>query len=67
MKQRVRLNALRYLRVFPGRIKDSALLPYRSKVTRALWEVLDDPKRDVRKAAVECRTAWLNLDEADED
>lgn len=67
LAQRVRLNALRYLEIFPGRVKDSALLPYRYMVTRALWDVLDDPKRHVRKAAVECRAAWLNLDEADED
>lgn len=64
---RVRLNALRCLRTFPGKVKDSALLPYRYPVTRTLWEVLDDPKRDVRKAAVECRAAWLNLDEPDEE
>lgn len=64
---KVRLNALRCLWIFPGRVKDSALLPFRSGVVRSLWEVLDDRKRDVRKAAVECRAAWLNLDEPDED
>lgn len=64
---KVRLNALRCLWIFPGRVKDSALLPFRNRVVRSLWEVLDDRKRDVRKAAVECRAAWLNLDEPDED
>lgn len=64
---KVRLNALRCLWIFPGRVKDSALLPFRNGVVRSLWEVLDDRKRDVRKAAVECRAAWLNLDEPDED
>lgn len=64
---KVRLNALRCLWIFPGRVKDSALLPFRNKVVRSLWEVLDDRKRDVRKAAVECRAAWLNLDEPDEE
>lgn len=64
---KVRLNALRCLWIFPGRVKDSTLLPFRSGVVRSLWEVLDDRKRDVRKAAVECRAAWLNLDEPDED
>lgn len=64
---KVRLNALRCLWIFPGRVKDSALLPFRYGVVRSLWEVLDDRKRDVRKAAVECRAAWLNLDEPDED
>lgn len=64
---KVRLNALRCLWIFPGRVKDSTLLPFRTGVVRSLWEVLDDRKRDVRKAAVECRAAWLNLDEPDED
>ncbi len=64
---KVRLNALRCLWIFPGRVKDSALLPFRNRVVRSLWEVLDDRKRDVRKTAVECRAAWLNLDEPDED
>lgn len=59
----VRHNALRCLRVIPGRVKDSTLLPYRNKVTRALLNVLDDPKRNVRKEAVESRAAWLNMDE----
>lgn len=65
--QRVRRNALRCLRVFPGRIKDSALLPYKKAVTRGLLTVLDDPKRHVRKEAVDCRAAWFNMDEAEED
>lgn len=59
----VRHSALRCLRVIPGRVKDSTLLPYRNKVTRALLSVLDDPKRNVRKEAVESRAAWLNMDE----
>lgn len=63
----VRLNALRCLWIFPGRVKDSALLPFRNRVVRSLWEVLDDRKRDVRKAAVECRAAWLDLDEPDDE
>ena len=63
----VRLNALKCLKIFPGRVKDSALLPHRNAVTRGLTAPLDDPKRDVRKEAVECRTAWLNMDEPDSD
>lgn len=51
----VRHNALRCLRIFPGRVKDSTLLPYKNTVTRGLLNVLDDPKRKVRKEAVECR------------
>ena len=63
----VRHNALRCLRIFPGRVKDSALLPYKNNVTRGLLGVLDDPKRAVRKEAVECRAAWFNMDEPQSD
>ena len=63
----VRQNALRCLRVFPGKIKDSVLLPYRNTLTRGLLGILDDPKRHVRKEAVECRAAWFNLDEPQSD
>lgn len=63
----VRHNALRCLRVFPGRVKDSTLLPYKHTVTRGLLNVLDDPKRNVRKEAVECRVAWFNMDEPQSD
>ncbi|KAL2870068.1 MET18/MMS19 family protein [Aspergillus lucknowensis] len=39
--------------------KLSPLLPVRNQVLRSLRSVLDDPKRDVRKAAVDARGAWL--------
>ena len=64
---KVRHNALGCLRMFPGRIKDSTLLPYKNTVTRGLLNVLDDPKRKVRKEAVECRAAWFNMDEPQSD
>ncbi|MCJ1388024.1 hypothetical protein MMC18_000868 [Xylographa bjoerkii] len=63
----VRYNALRCLRDFPGKIKESTLLPYREAVTRGMMVVLDDPKRHIRKAAVECRSSWLNMDEPNDD
>ncbi len=63
----VRHRALRCLRTFPGRAKGSTLLPYKNKVTRGLLNVLDDPKRQVRKEAVECRAAWFNMDEPQSD
>ena len=37
----------------------SPLLPVKAQVVRELRAVLDDPKRDVRKAAVDARGAWL--------
>ena len=63
----VRHSALRCLRIFPGRVKDSTVLPYKKIVTRGLLHVLDDPKRNVRKEAVECRAAWFNMDEPQSD
>ncbi|RDW81670.1 MET18/MMS19 family protein [Aspergillus mulundensis] len=47
--------------------KLSPFLPVRSQVLRALRFVLDDPKRDVRKAAVDARGAWLRSIEDTED
>jgi DNA repair/transcription protein MET18/MMS19 len=32
-----------------------------------MMTVLDDPKRNVRKEAVDCRSAWSNMDEPEED
>ena len=63
----VRRNALRCLRTFPGWTKGSIVLPYKNKVTRGLLNALDDPKRHVRKEAVECRAAWYNMDEPQSD
>lgn len=39
--------------------KPSPLLSVKSDVLRSLRVILDDPKRDVRKAAVDARGAWL--------
>lgn len=46
----------------------SPLLPEKALVLRSLRAVLDDPKRDVRKAAVDARGAWLRgVDDAPEE
>lgn len=46
----------------------SPLLPEKAHVLRSLRGVLDDPKRDVRKAAVDARGAWLrSVDDAPEE
>ena len=65
--QKVRHNALVCLRGFPGKVKGSSLLPYRRAVTRGMMTVLDDPKRNVRKEAVDCRSTWSNMDEPEEE
>lgn len=46
----------------------SPLLPVKNQVLRSLRAVLDDPKRDVRKAAVDARGAWIrNVDDTPEE
>lgn len=48
--------------------KLSPLLPVKGQVLRSLRMVLDDPKRDVRKAAVDAGGAWLRgVDDAPEE
>ncbi|KAI9782111.1 MAG: hypothetical protein M1839_005457 [Geoglossum umbratile] len=64
---RVRQSALRCLHLLPGAIKNETLLPFKQQVVRNLTSVLDDPKRHVRKEAVDCRAKWLIMDEPDED
>lgn len=77
----LRIRALRCLLLVPkvssssastttAAAQSSPLLPVRNHVLRALRDVLDDPKRDVRKAAVDARAAWLRDvedDDADAD
>lgn len=46
----------------------SPLLPVKNQVLRSLRAVLDDPKRNVRKAAVDARAAWLRcVDDAPDE
>jgi DNA repair/transcription protein MET18/MMS19 len=56
--------AVRCLFLMPSRITGSGLrsnplLPLKREVLQGLMKVLDDPKRDVRKEAVDARAAWL--------
>ena len=65
---KTRVAALQCLRIFPGKIKDSTLLPFRGQVTWALGKgVLDDPKRAVRREGIECRAKWLGMDEPESE
>jgi len=56
---RVRVAALRYLSMLPNIVRYDVLHPYKSTVIRELSKVLDDPKRLVRKEAVDARTNWF--------
>jgi DNA repair/transcription protein MET18/MMS19 len=56
--------AVQCLFLMPSRITGSGLrtnplLPLKREVLQGLMKVLDDPKRDVRKEAVDARAAWL--------
>ncbi|KZT25249.1 ARM repeat-containing protein [Neolentinus lepideus HHB14362 ss-1] len=56
---RVRVAALRYLGVLPKSIRYDKLHPYKTTVIKELSKVLDDPKRAVRKEAVDTRSNWF--------
>jgi len=60
---RIRMAALRCLRSFPAALRNELLLPYKRQVLKMLGPVLDDPKRAVRKEAVDCRVKWFSMDE----
>lgn len=59
---RVRLAALNCLSMLPRCVKPETLEPFRKQITNKLTVVLDDPKRDVRKAAVDCRQLYFSID-----
>ncbi|KAJ7289243.1 ARM repeat-containing protein [Mycena rebaudengoi] len=56
---RIRIWALRYLGVLPVVVRYDVLHPSKAVVLRELAEALDDPKRSVRKEAVDAREAWF--------
>lgn len=65
---RTRAAALVCLTAFVGNVKEELLLPWQKLVVRRLWSgPLDDPKRDVRREAVKCRSAWSGLSGGDSD
>jgi DNA repair/transcription protein MET18/MMS19 len=49
------MSALRYLALLPSMLRYDVLHPYKAKVLRELANVLDDPRRSVRKEAVAAR------------
>jgi len=55
----VRILALQYLAILPGIVRYDVLHPCKSLVLRELNKALDDPKRSVRKEAVQARTIWF--------
>lgn len=55
LQSKLRQTALKYLGVLPEIVRYDILHPYKAQVLRELAICLDDPKRDVRKEAVESR------------
>jgi DNA repair/transcription protein MET18/MMS19 len=70
---KARQLAVRCLLLMPSHIKGSGsrtnpLLPLKREVLQGLMKALDDPKRDVRKEAVDARGAWLRgVDDVEDD
>jgi len=56
---RIRISALRFLAALPGVVRYDILHPSKNMVTRELAKALDDPKRAVRKEAVQARLNWF--------
>ncbi|KAJ6481205.1 ARM repeat-containing protein [Mycena vitilis] len=55
---RIRISALRYLGVLPGIVRYDVLHPCKAEVLRELADALDDPKRGVRREAVDARLVF---------
>ncbi|KAK9345583.1 Dos2-interacting transcription regulator of RNA-Pol-II-domain-containing protein [Lipomyces starkeyi] len=58
----VRVAALNCLAVLPKSLPREVVQPYRGEIIRTLAVVLDDPRRAVRKAAVDCRQIYFAMD-----
>ncbi|WRT69441.1 uncharacterized protein IL334_006427 [Kwoniella shivajii] len=61
---KARSIALSCLSLFPDVIRFESLHNYKSIVVRELGKTLDDPLRNVRKEAVECRAKWYKYGNA---
>lgn len=65
--EEVRAGALRCLKLLPAQFKQETVIPHRRHVIRKLLLPLDDKKRSVRSEGVRCRSAWLALDQEDDE
>jgi DNA repair/transcription protein MET18/MMS19 len=64
---KIRAKALRCLALVPRQFKPESVVPYRRATVKKLLPCLDDSKRNVRAEAVKCRSAWLALDEGNDE
>lgn len=58
--QKVRVATLKYLALLPDAVRYDFLHPYKPRVLKGLAKALDDPKRAVRKEAVDARFVLLS-------
>ncbi|TFY64788.1 hypothetical protein EVG20_g5838, partial [Dentipellis fragilis] len=58
---RVRIAALKYLAIIPQIVRYDVLHPHKPAVLKELTKALDDPKRAVRKEAVDARSNWYTF------
>ncbi|GAB7365146.1 hypothetical protein MBLNU230_g6234t1 [Neophaeotheca triangularis] len=63
----VRASALQCLTLVPAQLAREKVMPFRRQVVKRLLPVLDDAKRSVRSEGVKCRSAWLGLEEEEEE
>lgn len=63
----VRAQSLQCLALVPRVLEKELLMPFRRQVVKKLMSCLDDGRREVRAQGVRCRTAWLKLEEGEED
>ncbi|KDE05608.1 hypothetical protein MVLG_03980 [Microbotryum lychnidis-dioicae p1A1 Lamole] len=55
----LRSSCLSFLQVLPARVPYHVLHPQKPMVLKQLAQSVDDPKKQVRKLAVDCRSAWF--------
>ncbi|KAG9009002.1 hypothetical protein FRB94_012639 [Tulasnella sp. JGI-2019a] len=58
---KLRVSALQCLGVLPNAVSYDVLHPHKPTVLRELGKALDDPKREVRRMAVDTRTIWFAI------
>jgi DNA repair/transcription protein MET18/MMS19 len=56
----VRISSLRCLAILPTHLAFDKIDSFKKVVIRRLGTILDDPKRVIRKEAVDCRHAWYS-------
>lgn len=66
-QEKVRVKALQCLTLVPRQLKQESVVPYRRPVVKKLLACLDDNKRSVRAEGVKCRSAWLALEDANDE